>query len=124
MNRTKRYAAAVAALAAALSLGLGQGSAAAETRREAQCKDVATEGDSARVAARFANCERKFGQHALARKKLRTVPACRTEDSAGPCVWVAADRGNGRGWSFWVDGRGCVRFFDVKAQRAHGGCPR
>lgn len=30
------------------------------------------------------------------------VPACATEDSAGPCCWDASARGNGEGRSFTV----------------------
>lgn len=31
------------------------------------------------------------------------LPACATEDSAGPCYWDAKTRGNGQGVSFWID---------------------
>lgn len=34
---------------------------------------------------------------------LRPLPACQSEDSAGPCVWDATSRGDGKGLSFWVD---------------------
>lgn len=31
---------------------------------------------------------------------------CETEYAEGPCVWLAADMGNGEGTSFYVDGEG------------------
>lgn len=34
---------------------------------------------------------------------IATLPACPTEDAAGPCIWDAQSRGNGQGTSFWVD---------------------
>lgn len=36
------------------------------------------------------------------------LPPCESEDSAGPCYWDAATRGNGIGRSFWIDGAGVV----------------
>lgn len=36
------------------------------------------------------------------------IAACAEEDSAGPCYWSAAARGNGAGESFTVDADGVV----------------
>lgn len=33
---------------------------------------------------------------------LPTTP-CQAEDGPGPCFWDAGRRGNGRGFSFWID---------------------
>lgn len=38
------------------------------------------------------------------------LPACATEDAAGPCVWDAARQGNGQGRSFTVDANGAVTY--------------
>lgn len=37
-----------------------------------------------------------------------TIPACATEDAAGPCTWDATEQGNGTGESFTVDTDGTV----------------
>lgn len=41
------------------------------------------------------------------------LPACPTEDAAGPCVWDAQTQGNGRGHSFWVDAAGVVHPLEI-----------
>lgn len=41
---------------------------------------------------------------------IPTTP-CLTEDSAGPCIWDANTRGNGRGTAFWVDSDQTVHYF-------------
>lgn len=35
--------------------------------------------------------------------RVALLPACPTEDAAGPCYWDAVAQGNGQGRSFWVD---------------------
>jgi hypothetical protein len=41
-----------------------------------------------------------------------SLPACATEDSAGPCRWDASRQGNGQGRSFWVDQDQQVHYLD------------
>ena len=38
------------------------------------------------------------------------VGPCITEDSDGPCYFDAESRGDGKGRSFWVDGRNMLHF--------------
>lgn len=45
------------------------------------------------------------------------VPACATEDAAGPCYWDATSRGNGDGESFWIDADGTWHPADDEVQR-------
>ena len=63
--------------------------------------------------------------------KLTPAPArpvlrpCAEEDSAGPCYWNAATRGNGRGRSFLVTKSGAVVYVSVayvrELDRVNGG---
>lgn len=48
--------------------------------------------------------------------KMPTEP-CATEDSPGPCFWDAGQRGNGRGFSFWIDKNGCRHYLDAANPR-------
>jgi hypothetical protein len=39
---------------------------------------------------------------------------CELEDDARNCFWDAGRRGNGRGYSYWVDRQGSVHFLDPR----------
>jgi hypothetical protein len=52
--------------------------------------------------------------HVVPPVAIPTAP-CVWEDSPGPCVWDAGIRGNGHGYSFWVDRSGRVHYLTPSA---------
>lgn len=49
-----------------------------------------------------------------------TIPTrpCLSDDGPAPCFWDAGERGNGRGYSFWLDRAGHVHYLDPHAPGA------
>ncbi|MFF8845523.1 hypothetical protein ACF08N_22845 [Streptomyces sp. NPDC015127] len=46
--------------------------------------------------------------------KLPTRPCAEDDSTSRDCFWDAARRGNGKGYSYWVDAQGRVTYLDPK----------